>query len=78
MAGRIRVLATHLPGDDPIGRLIFSAEFVDDRDPHVTPLWSCGHQHSDPNSAYQCALNWLESLRRAGIEPSDRDVQQAS
>ena len=78
MAGRIRVLATRLPGDAPTRRLIYSAELIDDGDPHVTPLWSCGHQHSDPSSAYQCALDWLESLRRAGIEPSDRDVQQAS
>lgn len=77
MPGRIRVLASHLPGQAPVRRLVYSAEFIDDADPHVTPLWSCGHQHPDPSSAYSCAVDWLESLHRTGIEPTDGSMQEA-
>ena len=77
MAGRIRVLATHVPGQALVQRLTYSAEFIDDADPHATSLWSCGHQHSDPSTAYHCAVAWLESLQRAGIQPSERTAQQA-
>lgn len=78
MAGRIRLLATRLRAQAPIRRLIYSAEFIDDSDPYAASLWSCGHQHPDPSTAYQCAVEWLERLARAGIEPGERKAQQAS
>lgn len=67
MGVKIRVLATRL-SDAPIARLIYTAEVVDDEVPaHAPAMWTCGHNHRDPQAAYSCAVGWM---KKAGITES--------
>ena len=63
-------MARRLKGTSPVPPIVYSAAvYPDDGDLHVTPLWSCPHEHESPDGAQQCGFDWIEG--RATSESSE-------
>src|SRR5689334_15418739 len=60
MAPNVRASAIR-PSEVGSYHLIYKAQVVDDdQGIDSEPLWKCRHHHRDPQSAYSCALDWLD------------------
>jgi hypothetical protein len=55
-------MARRLNGSSPLPPIVYSASvFPDDGELHVSPLWSCPHEHGSPDAAQQCGFDWIEA-----------------
>ena len=45
----------------PVQPIVYNAAvYPDDGDIHVSPMWSCSHEHSSAAEANECGLAWID------------------
>ena len=54
-------MARRVNANSPLPPIVYSAAvYPDDGDLHISPIWSCPHEHESPDAAQQCGFDWIE------------------